>query len=285
MLLFIRGEVVILTVEQNIQLLYQEYVAEFGDISFTQWTGSKEYEIAYATAQRMYKNAIKMQEAIDGISNFVVETNEVIKRPAVLHSRVSERFLEELDPDGNPYVATIRQATEATRGIIAICVDYERTVDELGNPDAKTRAEDEKIALLIADEMLAAGQFLIGSVGVAITLSNGQEIYSYHGVPQKKNIEWKTTITIDRNSQHAQDTVDEITAKFLANFNSMNSLGGDITPDSYFQVDRDAPYASKITSSYSIDGGTFTENIGLSNFDDKYIATMPAGNVTFIEVS
>lgn len=268
MFMFIDGQPVILTFEQVEQLYYQAFIAEFGEISITQWRGSYEYKTLYPAIQLMVENGTITQEAIDAALNTIQELNEEIKRPAVLHSRVAERFAEE------GYIATIRVADLANKGIVAICVDY--------TPDAEQNTE---IANLIVNEMLPAGQHMEGAITQAVVISNGQSVLAQWESPTLNDIDFKITLTVDKNSPYPVDTVDEIVSKFLTNFNSMNQLGQDITPATYYQIERDAPWASSIVTEYDLNAsGTYTTDIYYAAYTDKFIATLDPVNVIIITV-
>lgn len=274
MILFIQGQIIPLTVEQVIDLYYQAYVNEFGEISRSRWEGSKEYEIAYANAQRDVANGVIVQQALQGVFDEITEINEEIKRPAVLHSRVAERFLEVSEtfaPEG--YIATARVADINTKGIVAICVDY--TPDETQNAF---------IAQLIVNEMLPAGQHMEGDISVPVVISNGQTVTATWKAPVQNDVDFKIELTIDRNSPYPQDPVDVIVERFLANFASQNALGQDIVPDSYYQIERDAPWASKIVTTYDLNSSsTYTGDIYQANYDDKFNATLDPVNVTIVD--
>ena len=270
MLLWLDGEAVILSVEQNLDLYYVAYTLEFGEISRTQWEGSKEYEIAYVDAQRDHQNAVLMQQALQETFNAIAEINEEIKRPAVLHSRVAERFEEE------GYIATIRVADDTTKGIVAICVDYDPSDTSTDNATI--------ISELIVNEMLPAGQWMIGSQSQAVVISNGQSVLAQWEIPTENSVEFTITLTEDKNSPYPTDTVDDIVIKFLANFEELNTLGNDITPATYYQIERDAPWASQIVTEYSLNGGSLTSDIYYSDYTDKFIASLPAVNVFIITV-
>lgn len=274
MFLFIDGEVVILTVEQNIELYFQAYLKEFGEISRTRWNLSKEYEIAYSNAQRDNQNAMIIEQGLQLVFDSISEINESIKRPAVLHSRVAERFLEEINTmTGEGYTATIRVADLANKGIVAICVDYDPAAEQ-----------NTQIAELIVDEMLPAGQFIEGDISESVALTNGQAVLAQWKVPVEHTIDFKITLTVDRNSGFAIDTAEDIAEKFLANFAAQNPLGQDVTPATYYTL-VDAPWAAQIETTYDIDtSGTYIGTITESNFDDKYFpATLDPVNVTIIE--
>ena len=243
MLLFVDGQIVILTVEQNIDLYFQAYLAEFGEISRTRWEGSKEYEIAYASAQRDTQNAVIFQQGLQLVFDSISEINESIKRPAVLHSRVAERFAEELNAvTGLGYIATIRVADVNNKGIVAICVDY-----------TPATTENTQIANLIVNEMLPAGQFMEGDITEAVVISNGQSVLAQWKAPDTHDIDFKITLTVDKNSAFPIDTAEVIAENFLANFAAQNPLGMDITPATYYQISTDAPWASNIETTYEID--------------------------------
>ncbi len=266
MILFIDGVIVISTVEQNIELYYQAYIKEFGAISRTRWEGSKEYEIAYANAQRDFENALVFEQTLEKVFNSIDEINQQIKRPAVLHSRVAERFLE----DG--YIAQIRRADLATKGIVAICVDY--------TPDPE---QNLFIGELIVDEMLPAGQHMEGTIIQNVVLSNGQSVAATWKDPVQNDVDWKIELTVDQNSQYPVDTVDIIVERFLANFAAQNGLGNNITPEAYYQIARDAPWASKIVSTYDLNtSGIYVPDVYTANYDDKFNATLVNVNVTII---
>jgi hypothetical protein len=273
MFLFIDGQIVILTVEQNIDLYYQTYVAEFGEISRTRWEGSKEYEIAYANAERDFQNAVIIEQGLQIVFDSISEINEEIKRPAVLYSRVPERFAEEIDPVTDlPYIASIRIADISNKGIVAICVDY--------TPEP---TQNTFIANLLVNECLPAGQCMEGDISEAVVISNGQSVLAQWKAPVLQTNDFKITITLDKNSPFPVDTADDVAAKFLANFNAQNQLGNDITPATYYQIALDAPYAADIATTYDIDtSGVYIGTVTASNYDDKYTATLDPINVTFV---
>ena len=266
MILFEDGIITVKTVEQNLRDYFNDYVKEFGDISYTQWEGSQEYEVAYVDAQRDYQNAIIVANALNGVMNAIPELNKRIRRPAVLESRVPERFAE----DG--VKASIRQADETNEGIVAICVDYERSTEL-----------DQQIAALIVAEMLPAGQHMEGDISLPVVISNGQVLDPRWKLPKNNEVSWKLEITIDKSSPYPVDPVDVIQSKFLENVNSMSGLGRNLTPAAYFQISRDAPYAASIVVTYDMGAtGTFTGDIFEAAYDDKFTHQLDAANVDIV---
>ena len=268
MILFIDGRIIVTTVKQNIDLYYQTYLLEFDDISRTQWEGSQEYEIAYANAQRDHQNAVIFQQTLARFGDSIANINNEIKRPAVLHSRVSERFAEA------GFIGTIRQADDITKGVVAIAVDY--TSDSGG-------VLDTQIAELIAFEMLPAGQHMVGAISKSVALSNGQAITVQWAEPVQHDVVFNITLTVDPTSQHPVDNVDTIVARFLENFNEQNRLGNNITPASYYQIAVDAPWSSEIVTTYELDAsGMFVDDIYYANYDDKFNGTLVNADVTIV---
>ena len=266
MFIFLDGRPVVLTFEQVEQMYYQAFIAEFGDISITQWRGSYEYQALYPAIQLMIENGAITETAMNTVLQSIATINEQIKRPAVLVSRVADRFAE------IGYEATIRPADINTKGIVAICVDY-----------VPEPTEDRIIADLIAFEMLPAGQFVEGSISLPYVLSNGQSIDVKWEIPTSAPILWRTTITRAVNSSYPVDDVDTIVTRFLENFKNIARLGMDITPASYYEITRDAPWASLILNEYSLDdGGAWSSAIIPSVYTDLYIAELPPANVVII---
>lgn len=129
MFMFVDGRPVVLSFALVEGLYYKAFMAKFPDaqVSITQWRGSYEYQAIYPDIQMIVETGVITQDAMDHIGQSIVQANEAIHRPACLYSRVPERFKE------LGFEATIRIATEATKGTVAICVDQERVVEDYGS--------------------------------------------------------------------------------------------------------------------------------------------------------
>lgn len=269
MFLFVDGVGVVLTFSQVEQLYYQAFINEFPEsaVSITQWRGSYEYQAIYTAIQLMTENGTITQDAINEQLDVILNLNEEIKRPAVLHSRVSERFAEA------GYIAMVQVVTLANKGIFAVCVDV----------DGTNATENTEIANLIANEMLPAGQHMTGNQSETVIINNSQDVLVEWSTPTQNDVDFKITLTVDKNSAHPVDTVDVIVEKFLSNFATMNALGLDITPATYYQIERDAPWASKIETTYDLnESGTYTDNIYSALYTDKFNATLDNVNVIIL---
>jgi len=263
---WIDGKPKILNFAEVEALYYESFIKEFDNISISQWRGSYEYQCIYPAIQLMIENGAMTQIALDETLKVIHKINLKIKRPAVLVSRATERLLEA------GYIASIREATQATRGEVALCIDYTQTPED-----------DEKIASLIINELLPAGQFMIGAISHTHTMSNNQQMIARWSLPTEHAIKWKLEITRDRNSQNALPVADDIRDLFLKNFKEICTLGMDVIPDKYLQISKDAPYASKIEAFYSLDkGANWTQALKQSVYTDKYNATLDSLDILII---
>ena len=266
MFMFVDGLPFIATFDQVEQLFYEAFVNEFGSISITQWRASYEYQALYPAIQLMIENGAITQNSLSYIEDSILTLNEKIQLPAVLVSQVASRFKLE------NYEATIRQANISTKGIVAICVDY-----------VSDAIQDRKICDLIALEMLPAGQFMEGNISLPYVFSNGQSFDIKWSTPTLINIEFKIDLIISNNSEYIVDDVDHIVDKFLKNFSDMAKVGMDITTEKYYEITRDAPWASSLYTTYSLDNGaTWLDAIINVNYADKYIGTLKNSNVDIV---
>lgn len=122
MFMFVDGRPVVLSFALVEGLYYKAFMDKFPDaqVSLTQWRGSYEYQAIYPDIQMIVETGVITRDAMAYIGQSIVQANEAIQRPACLYSRVPERFAEA------GYEASIRIATEATKGTVAICVGQER---------------------------------------------------------------------------------------------------------------------------------------------------------------
>jgi hypothetical protein len=112
-------------------------------------------------------------------------------------------------------------------------------------------------------------------------LTNGQTINIAWSTPTDELVQWKYTITRDRNSSFPVDDVDTVVSKFDANFLAQNPLGNDITPDTYLTT-VDLPWASKIVATYSLNGGAYTDAIYEATFNQKFLSTLEPADVVIV---
>lgn len=104
-------------------LLRQGVNTQFGTSYTTEsFVGTNLYKYFYQLVQMAQENEVKTAEIFQKLQQYIALTNEAIQRPSVSNPGLLEAFASE------DYVVSVRPATEATRGIIAICVDIAETV-------------------------------------------------------------------------------------------------------------------------------------------------------------
>ena len=265
MFLFVDGVPVVLDFARVEYSFYKAFITRFpeANISISQWRGSYEYQIAYAAIQLQVENGEMTLEALDEVLGSIAKENKQIKRPAVLHSRVSERFAE------LGFEATLRVPDINTCGIVAICVDA-------------PSASFELVATTIRDEMWPAGQFLEGGIEYPTAISNGQPVTIRWTNPIEGTANFHVTITRARGSQYPIETVEQITAKFMANYEAQMGIGRDITPATYLTT-VDLPWAASVATKYDETGGEeWVTDVHLAAFNQRYSAKLDPANVVIL---
>lgn len=261
MFTFVDGRPIVLPFKQVEQLFYQAFVDRFPEAatSKTQFLGSYEYQALYPAMQLMVENGELTLDALNEVLISIEQINQEIRRPAVLQSRVTERFAE------FGYEATIRAADATTKGIVAICVDAHG-------------GDEDFIGTLIRDEMLPAGQHMEGDVIYSTALSNGQALDIKWTLPQDSTKDYRVTITRARGSKYPVDTNEVILEKFYANYNEIMGIGTDITPQVYLTV-RDLPWASSVLVEWTNDGTTWDDGDFTALYNQRFLANLPPANV------
>lgn len=261
MFLFVDGQPVVLTFNQVEQRYYAAFVTEFpeAEVSLSQWRGGYEYQTLYPAMQQMVENGAMTLEALNEVLGTIAAINESIRRPAVLASRVTERFKE------FGYEATVRAPDLSTKGIVAICVEQKG-------------GDDAFIGELIRDEMLPVGQFMDGDVVFETAFSNGQPVDIKWTLPTPSPLMFKLTIDRKRGSPHPEDTVDQIITKFNANYAAQMGIGIDVTPATYMTT-VDLKWAASVLVQHSTDGATWTDAVIAAAYNVRYDATLDPANV------
>lgn len=256
------GQPVVLTFAQVESLYYQAFIGRFpeSNVSITQWRGSYEYQAIYPEIQMMVENGVIMSDSLNQVMGTIAAENQRIYRPAALHTRVPERFAQA------GLEATIRQATIDTRGIVAICVDQGET-------------PDSTIGDLIRDEMLPAGQFMEGDIEYPTAISNGQPVTIRWTHPIELTATFRVTLTKSRNTPYPVDSPDQVVEIFNDSYARIMGLGLDVVPDKYLTT-LNLPWAAAIVTECDPTGGTtYSPNIVLADFNQRYAGVLMAENV------
>lgn len=262
---FAGGRPTVLTFSQVEALYYASFIKRFPEsvVSITQWRGSAEYQCIYPDIQMLVENGLIMADSLDAVMGTIAAENMAIYRPAVLMTRVPERF------EQSGMIATIRQADMSNKGIVALCIDA------LGHTN-------QEIGELIRDEIHPAGQLMEGDISYDTALSNGQAFTARWTAPVDLIATFRVTLTRSRNSPYPTDPVEAIIEKFTAEYNRRMGLGMDITPDLYLSPVL-VPWASSIVIECDPAGGSaFAPGVVPVSFNQRYAPELLPENVVIL---
>ncbi len=243
---------------------FKESDDKFSGLAFNNFVASDEYKVFYASAQidMTIENVIaslfiKMSEFIQ---NENLKINNPTTTPNALIAGLEENF---------GYKSSIMKMTEENAGKMHVAIDYEPT------PEL-----NYQIASYMEKTAVVAGTYMVGDIAQDIVLTKGG-IETYRWISgDEKPLLFRLTMTLSRNSNTVVDNRDSIIAKFLDNFEKYFWIGMDLEPERYFEIVRDAPYASKITTEYSFDGGAnWSEDPYKTPYNVKFIPDLPLANV------
>lgn len=249
---------------------YKSHVEVWGDDTLTQdrFRGSKEYELYYTAAQVDAHQQSYFAETFEKLKDYIKLKNEKIQRPTPINDRIVSFFFEKYG-----FKASVRQPTLATRGILAICLDYTSDGSVL----------DQSIANDIIKFCAIGGIWTKGDITKIATISNGQPFDISWSAPTKKTADFKYTIIRSRNSDISELPILDIRKLFLKNFEERNGLGLDIEPQKYL-TKADLPWASSITGERKIDDDTdYTPNVYKSVYTDKFTSTLNIENIIVVD--
>lgn len=236
----------------------------YSELDFARFEASREYEQFYAACQIDMALQTKASQTFDEVIEYLNDTALKIQSPSTVYTMIAKNIKDTFGFD-----ASAKPMIEADRGKAHIAIDYE--------PDAET---NQQIAEFLKEKCIVAGVVTIGDISATVTLSNGQPFDYAWTTAKNTDLDFKVTIKVSRNSSSSVDSKNEVIAKFLDNFANLYQMGWDIEPEKYYEVNRDAPYASEVITEYSTDGGAtwLTEPL-YSDFDTKYNPALTSGNV------
>ncbi len=259
MILFNDGRTSIKSVIALMQDYYLAFCEQYGEISYSKWQGSSEYELAYISAQRDHQNAIIFNESLSRALNSIQIINSEISRPSCLISRIVDTFKTEL-----LLSASVRPMTLETGGTLAICVDTKAIEDE--NEGILPLETARAIGLLIKDRILTGGIWMDGDQSFDFAMSNGQSVKIKWYSARDNVLPCKLAITRSRNSNAPILPVPEIIKIFQSNFSRRWRLGCDFTPGAYIELS-DLPFAGSVNLSFSTDGTNYRTDIYQVDFN------------------
>ncbi|MHA2782606.1 hypothetical protein [Vibrio harveyi] len=240
---------------------------KFDGLAFNTFVASDEYKVFYASAQidMTIENIIanlyvKMSEFISSVN---LQINNPTTTPNALIAGLMDNF---------GLRASVKQMIYEESGQSHVAIDY--------TPDPDLNYQ---IASYMEKTAIVASTYMVGDIEQEIVLSKGG-IETYRWVAgQDSTLHFRLTITKSRNSTAVVDNQDEIVAKFLANFDEFFWIGMDLEPERYFEINRDAPYASDILTEYSFDGVNWSSAPYKTPYNLKFIPDLPVSNVIIKE--
>lgn len=234
---------------------------EFGTTYTTQsFVGTNLWKFLYATIQGLMTVENNIAELGVKLQDYIRTQNEALIIP-----RSSVDGIMQVIKDDLGLVSSIKPVEqEEDAGQIYLAVDVDSTAD-----DYLTTKEN---ILNTLHQNMGAGLFYHGTESGEITASNGQQFPYAYSLPTEQRLKIRIEVSISDNSTAFVETPTSIKNKFLANFAEFYRLGYDFEPQSFLCIDRDLPFASQISISYSTDGGaTYSSSVLQSAYDTKYI--------------
>ncbi|MDR0485939.1 MAG: hypothetical protein LBH29_04360 [Elusimicrobiota bacterium] len=227
------------TFSELLEMAVQAWNGEFGtDYDVKTFEGTNAYRFVYVFLQMQIQQQASVAEIYSKLQDYFNEINAIVQIPAT----TNEGLIDEFKRQG--FAASVRNNTQAQAGKIAVAVDIDAQ-QEGDNWETKKRA----ILEIIKDNTMA-GLYYEGTQSGDLQLSNGQ-VKTFRFTPAVKiPTEIKLTITYERGSHYARETGEEVKTKLLENLKNLYGIGADFTPERYYQIDKDAPYASKIKLEY-----------------------------------
>lgn len=253
------------TFDTIINQYYQTFVSQYGSFTFERFRGSREYELFYSAAQIEMQYQAIFAEIFSQVSEWFIETSEKINAPSTVPAAIIQKFKDDLSLD-----VAVKPMELADAGMAHIAIDY--------TPSPELNV---KIAELLATECIAAGVVTVGDIDQDYSTTEGQPFTYSWTQSIEKPVKFRIEIFVSRGSSQFLESTTDIRQRFLDNYESFYRIGKDIEPEVYFEINRDAPYASNIITEYSVNGGIDWFIAPFQTiYTDKYIAELDLADVT-----
>ena len=220
------------------------------------FVGTGWYKFFYVIAQNILTAENLFAETYAKLQDYIRTTNEQIAIPKTPREGLIKTFAD------RGFIISIEPQTLSNAGQLGVCVDVD--------PAAAGFAQTKQTILDILKEYTVAGLYYNGNQTGTSRLSNGQDFDFAFYTPTRRAMHLKLNVQLSQNTSIVADDADTIKSKLLANLADLYQLGNNFEPDKYFTISRDAPYASKITLSYSFTGeeGTYLTDVYQADFKE-----------------
>ncbi|CAH1521254.1 Whole genome shotgun sequence [Vibrio owensii] len=237
---------------------------KFESLAYNTFVASDEYKVFYASVQvdMGIENVIAM--LFIKMSEFIQSENLKINNPTTTPNALMEGLENNFG-----FKSSVKPMIEEESGKMHVAIDY------TPEPDL-----NYQIAKYMEQSAVVGSTYMVGDIAQDIVLRKGG-IETYRWVQKTEQpLLFKLTIIKSRNSTAIVDNQDEIVSKFMANFEAFFWVGMDLEPEKYFEINRDAPYASDILTEYSFDDGeNWSSEPYKTPYNIKFIGELPVANV------
>lgn len=248
---------------------YTAFNSEYGAVTEARFQASREYEVFYSSAQIDMQYQAIFSEVFNKVALWMKEVNFKINSPSTTPIAIQQKFLSKFGLN-----IGIKPMIEAEKGLAHIAVDY-----------TPSPALNEQIASFLANECISGGIVTMGDIVVPVSIGGQQFDYKWVKAVEKA-VKFKVTITISRGAAEYIESATDIRDRFLDNYKSLYRIGHDIEPESYYEINRDAKYASEILTQYSLDdGSTWLTLPHKSLYSDKFVPELDTGDITIVRPS
>lgn len=245
---------------------YEAFTSEYGEVSESRFKGSREYEVFYSSAQVDMQYQAILSETFNKVALWMQEVNFKINAPSTVNSAIRQKFLDKFG-----LKIGIKPMIETDRGLAHIAIDY-----------TPSEALNNQIAKLLESECIAGGIVTVGNISVPVSV--GGQSFDFKWVKAvEKAVRFRITITVSRAAINYLESEVEIRDRFLANYAALYEIGFDIEPESYYEINRDAKYASDILTEFSLDDGASWKTIPHESlYSDKFAPELEAQDITIV---
>lgn len=243
---------------------FKESDSKFSSLAFNTFVASDEYKVFYASAQIDMTIENVIASLFVKMSEFIQNSNLKITNPTTTPNALIAGLEENFG-----FKSSVMQMIEENAGKMHVAIDYEPTAEL-----------NYQIASYMEKTAVVASTYMVGDIEQDIVLTKGG-IETYRWTEKTESpILFRLTMIKSRNSNAVVDNQDEIVSKFLANFDEFFWIGMDVEPEKYFEIVRDAPYASDIVTEYSFDDGETWSSVPYkTQYNVKFIPSLPVENV------